>query len=118
MSTLITRFGDHTDAPSVTRPEPDKVVSGDPVFRTWTYYDRNDMRSGIWEATPGSWRSVFLHWEFMTILSGSALMRTDRGEVVSLEPGETVVVEPGFSCVWEVQETVRKQFFVRATASR
>jgi uncharacterized cupin superfamily protein len=43
-------------APEKSAPAPEKVVSGDPRFRTWNCVERDGLYVGIWESAPGKWR--------------------------------------------------------------
>ena len=50
---------------------PDRLISGDPQFRTWNFdEEKGGLYAGIWEATPGKWRIDYDEWEFCHILSG------------------------------------------------
>ena len=40
--------------PETERPDPAKVVSGDPVFTTWNLEERDGLYCGIWQSTPGA----------------------------------------------------------------
>ena len=97
-------------------PPPDRVLAGDPRFRTWPY-DRTPegmlgttLKAGRWEATPGTWRIAYARWEYMRILSGRCVIRGDDGSVADLGPGDTFVIEPGFAGTWEVLETMVKDY--------
>jgi uncharacterized protein len=67
-------------------------------------------RCGIWECTPGSWRSEWASWEIFTVLSGAGTLTDESGAVHVLSPGEIVYIPEGSSGVWDVTETVRKSF--------
>ncbi|SON57500.1 hypothetical protein HDIA_3959 [Hartmannibacter diazotrophicus] len=97
-------------------PEPDRIVKGDPRFRTWNVEESPDgkMFSGVWEATPGIWRVSYDEWEFCSIQSGISLLHEDGAEAPHrLEAGDSFVIRPGFSGLWEVVETTRKLYVIR-----
>jgi uncharacterized protein len=100
-------------APEEGRPDPGRLVKGDPCFRTWNLEERDGLWSGIWESTPGAWRVVYDEWEFCHIVSGVSVITEDGGEERWLRAGDAFVLRPGFSGVWEVVETTRKEYVIR-----
>ena len=100
-------------APEEGRPDPSRVVRGDPRFRTWNVEERDGLYAGIWEATPGAWRVAYDEWEFCHILSGVSILTEDGGEARRLAPGDAFVIRPGFTGVWDVVETTRKEYVIR-----
>lgn len=55
MTMLSTAFLAVTETvePEVSRPDAEKVLSGDPVHTTWNLEERDGLYSGIWQSTPG-----------------------------------------------------------------
>lgn len=101
--------------PRESRPAPDRLIAGDPGYKTWEVADAGEgnIRTGIWEATPGITRSIKgAAWEYCTILSGVVLLTEDGGETRRFAAGDTFVMRPGFAGTWETVETVRKLFVV------
>ena len=48
---------DTAGEPEIGAPAPDRLVSGNPTFRTWNAEEaEGGLYAGIWEATPGKWR--------------------------------------------------------------
>jgi uncharacterized cupin superfamily protein len=96
-------------------PDASRVLSGHPVFRTWTVDARDDdtLFSGVWESTPGKWRIVYDEWEFCSILSGRSIVTRDGEAPEVFGPGDSFIIEPGFTGTWEVVSTTRKLFVVR-----
>jgi hypothetical protein len=96
-------------------PLPGRVLSGAPVFRTWTFEETPDSKvfAGVWESTPGKWRIVYDEWEYCSILSGVSIVTRDGGTPVRLCAGDAFVIRPGFEGTWEVVETTRKLFVVK-----
>jgi uncharacterized cupin superfamily protein len=101
--------------PEESRPDPDRVVSGDPVFTTWNRYESEDGKTfcGIWQSTPGAWRVVYEEWESCTLLEGRSVVTPDGGQALELGPGDSLVLEPGFRGVWTVIETTSKTYVIR-----
>lgn len=99
--------------PEEGAPAPDRVLAGDPRFRTWNAEDRDGLYAGIWEATPGKWRIEYDEWEFCHILSGVSVIAQDGGEVRTVRAGDSFVLQPGFKGSWEVLETTRKEYVVK-----
>lgn len=95
-------------------PSPDRVVSGDPQFKTWSLDEQpGDLYAGIWEATPGKWRIAYDEWEYCRILSGVSVIAEDGGPVRTVRAGDSFILRPGFKGSWEVLETTRKEYVIR-----
>lgn len=102
-------------APKETRAAPDRLVSGDPRFRTWAQDESRggNVRTGVWEATPGETRSIKGEsCEFCHILEGVVEIAEDGGEVRTYRAGDSFVMKPGFTGIWRTIETVRKIYVV------
>jgi uncharacterized cupin superfamily protein len=101
-------------APEEGAPAPDRLISGDPKFRTWNIEERDGgLYAGIWEATPGKWRFEYDEWEFCHILSGVSVITEEGGEARTVKAGDSFVVRPGFKGSWEVLETTRKEYVIK-----
>ncbi len=95
-------------------PEADRILSGNPQFRTWNLEDVDGvLYAGIWEATPGKWRIAYDEWEYFNVLSGHSIVTEDGGDAVQLRAGDRMVLRPGFKGTWEVVETTRKDYVIR-----
>lgn len=96
-------------------PNLERVVSGTPAFRTWTFEESADGKTfaGVWESTPGKWRIVYDEWEYCSILSGVSIVTRDGAASQRVAAGDAFVIQPGFTGTWEVVETTRKAFVVR-----
>jgi uncharacterized cupin superfamily protein len=96
-------------------PDPRSVISGSPRFRTWNLDEAEGaVSAGIWEATPGKWHFANDHWEYCRILAGVSVITEDGGEAHTVRAGDSFVLRAGFSGTWEVIETTRKDYVVRA----
>jgi uncharacterized protein len=112
--TAYLRFDTETSAPEIGAPAADRIIAGDPIFRTWSLDEADGgLYAGIWEATPGKWRIVYEEWEYFSVLSGYSVVTSDGGEVFHLRAGDRMVLKPGFAGTWEVVETTRKDYVVR-----
>ncbi len=100
-------------SPETTRPDPDKVISGDPVFSTWNIDERDGLFCGIWRCTPGKWRISYDEWEYCRIISGLSVLTQDGGAARLGRAGDSFVIRPGFQGTWEVMETTVKDFVIR-----
>ncbi|WP_421929725.1 cupin domain-containing protein [Neoaquamicrobium sediminum] len=101
--------------PEEGAPAPDRIVSGVPSFSTWNVEEADGgLYAGIWEATPGKWRIEYEEWEFCHILSGVSIVTEDGGEAHTLKAGDSFILRPGFKGTWEVVETTRKEYVIRA----
>jgi len=100
--------------PEEGAPAPDRLLAGEPKFRTWNVEERNGgLYAGIWEATPGKWRIVYDEWEFCHILSGVSVIAEEGGETRTVRAGDSFVLRPGFRGSWEVVETTRKEYVIK-----
>lgn len=100
-------------SPISERPAPEKLVSGDPVFTTWSIEERDGLYAGIWQATPGAWRVNYEEWEYCRILSGHSVLTSEDGSTKVLKAGDSFLIRPGFRGVWEVTETTVKDYVIR-----
>lgn len=97
--------------PKESGPAPDRLVSGNPAFKTWLQdTSRNGaVETGIWEATPGEHRSIKGEsFEFCHILQGVVELLDESGQASVYRAGDSLVMKPGFMGVWRTIETVRK----------
>jgi uncharacterized cupin superfamily protein len=95
-------------------PSDDRLMSGDPRFRTWNIEEaEGGLYAGVWEATPGKWRIEYDEWEFCHILSGVSVISEDDGDTRTVRAGDSFVIKPGFKGTWEVLETTRKEYVIR-----
>jgi len=95
-------------------PDADRILSGDPQFRTWNFEEaEGGLYAGIWEATPGKWRISYDEWEYFNVLSGHSIVTEDGAAAVHLKAGDRMILRPGFKGTWEVIETTRKDYVIR-----
>lgn len=95
-------------------PEADRIISGDPKFRTWNAEERDGkLYAGVWESTPGKWRIAYDEWEFCHILSGVSVITEDGGDARTIKAGDSFIIRPGFKGTWDVRETTRKQYVIK-----
>ncbi|MCG6115995.1 MAG: cupin domain-containing protein [Mesorhizobium sp.] len=96
-------------------PAPERLISGNPLFRSWNVEEADGgLYAGIWEATPGKWRIEYDEWEFCHILSGVSVIEEEGGEARTVRAGDSFIIRPGFRGSWEVVETTRKEYVIRA----
>ena len=111
--TLIVQIDRKTVPPAVTRPDPAKVIAGDPVHTTWNQEDRDGLYCGTWQSTPGAWRVSYDEWEYFSIRSGHSILTGADGTVTELRAGDAIILRPGFCGVWTVIETTLKDYVIR-----
>ena len=115
MSLLVAIDHNPAAAPVPGRPAPDKLIAGDPSFKTWAQDEANDgaIRTGVWEATPGETRSAKgTTFEFCQILSGVVELTEEGAAPRVFRAGDSLVLKPGFKGIWKTVETVRKVYVV------
>lgn len=112
--TLIQRVTREGCTPETDRPDPEKVLSGDPVHTTWNFEDRDGLYCGLWQSTPGKWRVAYAEWEYVYIHSGHSILTAADGTATHLRAGDSFIIRPGFEGTWEVVETTLKDYVIRA----
>ena len=101
--------------PEEGAPAPERLVAGNPRFRTWNVEEAaGGLYAGIWESTPGKWRIEYDEWEYCHILSGVSVIAEEGGAPRRVAAGDSFILRPGFRGTWEVVETTRKQYVIRA----
>lgn len=103
--------------PDPDRPDPAKVIAGDPVHTTWNIEDRNGLYCGLWQSTPGIWRVSYDEWEYVRILEGHSILTAADGSITHLRAGDSFIIRPGFSGTWEVVETTLKDYVIQTAPS-
>lgn len=91
----------------VTGKEQD-IIEGDCIISKQHLVDESGMSYGVWQVSPGTFRSYWEGWEAFTVLSGKGTLTDDAGTVHELKPGALIVVPPDSHGVWTVEETLRK----------
>jgi uncharacterized cupin superfamily protein len=100
--------------PEHDQPHPDRLVSGNPKFRSWNIEDRDgNLYAGVWEATPGKWRIAYEEWEYVHVLAGVSVITEDGGAAHTIKAGDSFLIRPGFKGTWEVIETITKQYVIK-----
>jgi uncharacterized protein len=111
MSLLKSIDPNPVDMPWESKATPDRLISGDPSFKTWLQDTARDdiINSGVWEATPGQTHSIKgTTFEFCHILSGVIELTENGKEPVTYRAADSFLMKPGFTGVWRTIETVRK----------
>lgn len=101
-------------APEISRPDPSRLVAGDPVHTTWNVEERGTLFAGLWQSTPGKWRIAYDEWEYIRILEGHSVLTDADGRETHLRAGDAWVIRPGFTGTWEVLETTLKDYVILA----
>lgn len=109
---LIERVERGEIEPDVTRPDPEKLISGDPVHSTWSVESGSRAWCGIWQSTPGKWHVSYDEWEYVYIHKGHSILTGTDGAVVHLMAMDSFVIRPGFRGTWEVVETTIKDYVI------
>lgn len=115
MTTLKTLQTKNLPAGKTSKPSPEVLVAGDPLYTLWLQDESHEgrIRTGVWEATEGTYRSNKAgKFEFCHILSGRIELTPQGGEPVTYGPGDNFVMKPDFVGTWRTLETVRKIFVV------
>ena len=111
---LIQRVDRTAVPPEVARPDPEKVLAGDPVHTTWNIEERGTLYSGLWQSTPGKWKVSYSEWEYVHILEGVSILTAAAGHATTLRAGDSWIIRPGFEGTWECVETTLKDYVILA----
>ena len=80
-------------------------------LRLWA---RDDFKTGIWEVTPGTFKSTRPGYdEICQILSGTGTITEPDGTSFDIGPGTLFVTPAGWEGSWTIHETVRKMWVVK-----
>jgi len=100
--------------PEISRPDAAKVIAGDPVHTTWNIEDASGLYCGLWQSTPGKWRTSYTEWEYVYIHAGHSILTDTAGNATHLKAGDSYIIRPGFAGTWEVVETTLKDYVIRS----
>ncbi|MGV8950924.1 MAG: cupin domain-containing protein [Cypionkella sp.] len=110
---LLYRVSRDGVAPEISRPDPSKVLAGDPVHTTWNIEDSDGLYCGMWQSTPGKWTISYEEWEYVYIHQGHSILTDAMGTATHLRAGDSFVIRSGFNGTWEVVETTLKDYVIR-----
>ncbi len=98
----------------VSRPSPDRLLSGDPeqAIRNLFADQTGQFFAGIWSSTQGRWRVSYTENEFCHLLEGVIQITDGQNRVKTFSAGSSFVIPAGFSGVWEVVEPARKLYAI------
>ena len=102
-------------AGEISKAAPETRLEGDPTFTTWNQDESREgsIVSGVWQATPGTTRSVKgRKFEFCMMLEGVVEITEEGGETATYRAGDSFVMKPGFVGKWKTVETTRKIYVV------
>ncbi|GHC52534.1 cupin domain-containing protein [Neogemmobacter tilapiae] len=110
---MLLRVAPEGVEPDLARPDPAKVLAGDPVHTTWNLEESDGLYCGIWQSTPGKWRVHYDEWEYFSITQGVSVVTDAAGVETTLRAGDSMIIRPGFQGTWEVLETTIKDYVIR-----
>lgn len=99
--------------PEMSRPDPARLIDGDPEHRTWLTDEAPGLWCGVWQSTPGTWRVIYDEWEYFRLTEGISILTPEDGAPIRLVAGDAWVIRPGFTGTWQVVETTTKDFVIR-----
>lgn len=96
------------------RPEPAKVLAGDPLQTVRNFYDdpTGQFSAGIWEGAVGRWRVSYTEEEFCHLLSGIVVLTDNGGSSRRFEAGASFVIPAGFTGTWANVTPARKLYVI------
>lgn len=100
--------------PETARPDPARLIVGDPVHTSWNVEQRGNLCAGLWHSTIGEWRIAYDEWEYVHIREGHSVLTDHEGHETHLRPGDSFVIRPGFRGIWRVIEPTLKDYVILA----
>ncbi|HDZ55609.1 MAG TPA: cupin domain-containing protein [Pseudomonas xinjiangensis] len=112
--THIVDFASATTEAEHYRPDPAKVLAGDPAQNVRNHYSSpcNQFSAGEWACEPGQWAVSYSEHEYCEILEGESILRDSSGNARTLRTGDRFVIPAGFEGTWEVIERTRKVYVI------
>ncbi|MBT0773375.1 cupin domain-containing protein [Kineosporia sp. J2-2] len=107
----MTRVLDTSSPIPLAAVESSMVDDGKPTTGSRPLTALAGLEIGVWEMTTGTARDIEAD-EVFVVLSGSATVTFDDGDVIELGPGVLVRLHAGDSTSWVVHETLRKVYVV------
>lgn len=93
----------------------EKIASGTPQTTFQILHASKDERftAGIWECTPGKWRTHYLtDDEFCTLIEGHVVLTPESGPAQEFKAPASFIIPQGFKGTWEAVTKVRKYFVI------
>ena len=106
------------DLSHATPGKPSRPLYGETTYLSLESFSAQHgaLSSGVWEATAGAFRSNCAGYvEFCHILEGSCRVVDPDGSGHHFSAGDSFVLPEGFTGHWEVDERVKKVFFIAKT---
>lgn len=111
MSLLISIDQTKLGEPKTRKPDPEKLIEGDPTYSSWPLDVARDglVQTGIWESPPSANHSIKGEtFEFCHLLEGVIELTEEGKEPRIFRKGDSFIMKPGYKGVWKTIETVRK----------
>lgn len=99
--------------PVLENPGPDRLLEGNPEFRSWSCSGDDPVRVGFWAATPGLHRMnrAGSGIEHFFLLEGEIELTETGAEPRRFAAGDLVRIDPDFQGTWRTISPVRKVYF-------
>tara|TARA_R110002020_G_scaffold324071_2_gene539879 strand:+ start:1227 stop:1592 length:366 start_codon:yes stop_codon:yes gene_type:complete len=96
------------------RPDPAKVLAGDPAQSVQNHYSSpcGQFSTGVWACEPGHWNISYSEHEYCEILEGESILHDQQGGSRILKAGDRFVIPAGFVGSWEVIKPTRKVYVI------
>jgi len=96
------------------RPDPAKVLGGDPLQTARNFYSdpTGQFSAGIWEGAVGAWSVNYTEEEFCHLLSGIVVLTDNAGSSRRFEAGASFVIPAGFTGTWANVTAARKLYVI------
>ena len=82
----VVDFSQATTEPERYRPDPTKVLKGDPEQAVYNHYNSpcGQLNAGVWEGAVGQWTVNFTEHEYCEIVQGVSVLRDLDGNAKTL----------------------------------
>ena len=88
----------------------EKIVEGECAISQIDLCEVRGHKLGVWQVSPGIFKSSWEDWEAFTIVSGRGTLTDGAGKEHELVAGALIVIPPGSVGTWDIRETIRKTY--------
>lgn len=96
------------------RPDPAKIVEGDPLQTVWNCFTdaSGQFNAGIWEGEPGTSLVNYTEEEVCVLFEGEVRLTDEAGKTVTFTAGDCFAIPSGFKGRWTTVKRARKLYVI------
>jgi uncharacterized protein len=110
---VLRNLGDGAFSPFSPVPRPIGALITEVRTASGNVPDSENVKMGIWEATPGKWHRVITRREFSFFISGHCRFTPEGSdESIEINAGDSVYFAENSLGIWDIIEPIRKAFII------